>query len=308
MASWVLFASRRQLFGVAAAGDQDQARLLRDAVRRLVDCNPWLRTILDVQANRIVNSRTGSALQIISSDAPTSYGLTPDFAVVDEVTHWRSRDLWDALLSSAAKRSTCMFVVISNAGFLDDWTWQTRELIRTDPAWYFSRLDGPVASWITPENLAEQRRLLPPTAYARLWLNEWSSDAGDALPAADIEACVTLPGPILAPEQGYFYGAGLDLGIKRDHSALVVVGVQVGTGKVRIANVQSWAPPRGGQVDLAAVREAILTAHKHYKLVTLRFDPFQAASAGAGAMAGWCADGRDAFRRSELGPHGPHAA
>ena len=66
MASWALFASRRQLFGVAAAGDQDQARLLRDAVRRLVDCNPWLRTILDVQANRIVNSRTGSALQIIS--------------------------------------------------------------------------------------------------------------------------------------------------------------------------------------------------------------------------------------------------
>ena len=60
MASWALFASRRQLFGVAAAGDQDLARLLRDAVRRLVDCNPWLRTILDVQANRIVNSRTGS--------------------------------------------------------------------------------------------------------------------------------------------------------------------------------------------------------------------------------------------------------
>ena len=137
------------------------------------------------------------------------YGLTPDFAVVDEVTHWRSRDLWDALLSSAAKRSTCMFVVISNAGFLDDWTWQTRELIRTDPAWYFSRLDGPVASWITPENLAEQRRLLPPTAYARLWLNEWSSDAGDALPAADIEACVTLPGPILDPGAGLLLWCGL---------------------------------------------------------------------------------------------------
>ena len=98
------------------------------------------------------------------------YGLTPDFAVVDEVTHWRSRDLWDALLSSAAKRSTCMFVVISNAGFLDDWTWQTRELIRTDPAWYFSRLDGPVASWITPDesgratSFAAADRLCPAVA------------------------------------------------------------------------------------------------------------------------------------------------
>ena len=88
----------------------DQARLLRDAIGRLAYCNPWLSAIIEIQNYKVANPRTGSSLDIITSDAPTSYGLTPDAVVCDEVVHWRRRDLWDSLISSAAKRSTCMFV------------------------------------------------------------------------------------------------------------------------------------------------------------------------------------------------------
>ncbi|RMF24678.1 MAG: hypothetical protein D6760_02805 [Deltaproteobacteria bacterium] len=108
MAVWAVAFAPRPLAGVAAAADRDQARLLRDAIARLARLNDWLAATLDVQAYRVVNSRTGSTLEILSSDAPTSYGLTPDFVVADELVHWQSRDLWDSILSASAKRKHCV--------------------------------------------------------------------------------------------------------------------------------------------------------------------------------------------------------
>ena len=40
---------------------------------------------------------------------------------------------------------------------------------------------------MSPARLAEQRRMLPPAAYLRLWENVWSSGLGDALSPEDIE-------------------------------------------------------------------------------------------------------------------------
>ena len=230
MATFALFAARRPIRGVAAAADQDQARLLADAVSRLVQLNSWLRMI-EVQRDKIVNQVNGADLRILTSDAPTSYGLTPDFVVCDEVTHWAKRDLWDSLFSSAAKKASCLLLVIANAGFQQDWQWPLREAVRTDPDWIFSRQDGPVASWISLALLAEQRRLLPPAAYARLWLNQWSSGAGDALPEDAITKALTLVGPCesladLGP--GWLTVAGLDLGLRRDLSSLCIVGKSIG--------------------------------------------------------------------------------
>ena len=68
-----------------------------------------------------------------------------------------------------------MFVVITNAGLQDGWQWELREKIRSDPAWYFSRLEKPTASWISQATLDEQRRLLPAFAWERLWMNRWTA-------------------------------------------------------------------------------------------------------------------------------------
>jgi phage terminase large subunit-like protein len=225
--TFALFASRRKLIGVVAAADTDQAALLRDAVDKLVRLNPWLTKFIDVQRNVIVNPHTGSTLTIISSDAASSFGLTPDFVVCDEVTHWKKRDLWDSLLSSAAKRANALLLVICNAGYMDSWQWETRELIRQDPRWYFHQLQT-LPRWLSAESLDEQRRLLPPKVYARLWLNRWASGGGDALEEADILASLTQAAPLTKAEPGYVYVAGLDLGLTRDASALVILGKHVG--------------------------------------------------------------------------------
>ncbi len=316
MASWTLFASRRQLKGFGAAADQDQARLLRDAIDGLVRLNGWLASILRVDKYRVTNGRTGSTLEILAADVASSYGITPDFVVADEIVHWRDRDLWDSLLSSAAKRRHCMVVVISNAGFGESWQWEVREAIRQDASWYFSRLDRPVATWITPDRLAEQRRLLPRIAFDRLWLNRWSSGSGDALDHADIDRAVTLAGPLHKAEEGWAYVAGLDLGLSRDKAALAVVGRHIGyceekprpkrklstaaaamvdlglwdepepdepesiyhegTGRLKLARLHVWTPPSEGKVSIEEIENTIADLDRRFQL-QVGADPWQAA-------------------------------
>jgi hypothetical protein len=306
------------LSGIGAAGDQDQAHLLRDAIGRLLYVNPWLAKLLEVQSYRVLNARTESSLDIISSDAPTSYGLTPDFVIADEVVHWKSRDLWDSLLSSSAKRSTCMLVVITNAGLQDDWTWKLREAVRTDPGWHFSRLDGPVASWITPDRLAEQERLLPAVAYRRLWLNEWTTGGGDALTADDINLAFF---PDLRPQSGavpgFEYVAGVDLGVSRHASAVCVLGVRrthAGHGNIRLAFTRSWRPAKGKKVDLQEVEDALAVLHDSFGFKQLNYDPWEARhmasrlqSGGMGRPAGetrWGRQRREALPMVECPPTG----
>jgi hypothetical protein len=149
------------------------------------------------------------------------------------VTHWAKRDLFDSLLSSAAKRSHCLLLCILNAGFSQSWQWPLREAVRQDPGWFFHALDGPQASWISEATLAEQRRLLPAIAYARLWLNQWGSGSGDAIDPADLDAAIhstatATAGRITHPHREYIYTLGVDLGLKHDATALVTVGRHVG--------------------------------------------------------------------------------
>ncbi len=314
MVAWALFASRRKIKGVVAAIDRDQARLDRDAIDTLVRLNPWLGQVLKVGQYEVTNTRTGSRLEIISSDAASSYGLLVDFIVCDEVTIWPKRDLFDSLLSSAAKRKNCLLLCIGNAGFVDSWQWELREAVRQDAAWYFSRLDGPVASWITEANLAEQKRLLPRIAYERLWLNIWGSGSGDALDPDDVDRAVRLKGPTKRAKPGWCYFAGLDLGLSRDAAALAVVGVHVGwreetevaaelsdrqrmlieagladepepsysceevegTGRLRLARMEVWTPPSKGKVDLETIEEKIVQLHGVFGM-PVAADPWQAA-------------------------------
>lgn len=322
MTTFALFAARRPLRGVAAAGDQDQARLLADAVSRLIQLNSWLG-MLEVCRDKITNTLTGAELRILTSDAPTSYGLTPDFIVCDELTHWKSRELWDSLFSSAAKKATCLLLIIQNAGFSggsDPWQWHLREAIRQDRDWIFSRLDGAIASWITPQALAEQARLLPPAAFRRLWGNEWQTGSGDALPTDVIERALTLTSSLHAAEDlgpGWLTVAGLDLGLKRDASALVILGKHCGhveekskprpvnrlrkvlddagysdeyedetapesitvpgTGRIRLLGTARWKASEGAEVSIEAVEKSITRAHRRFNFAAVAADQWQAA-------------------------------
>ena len=250
---------------------------------KLLQLNPWLASILEVQNTRIINKHTESTLELIAHDVAGSWGTTPDFVIADECCHWPKQDLFTSLLSSAAKRSRSMFVTITNAGITDDWCWNLREKVRVDPSWYFHRLEGSCASWISKDTLQEQERLLPTMAYARLWLNAWSTGGGDALRAEDIEAAFK-PNlkPMTGKVPGYIYVAGLDLGVSRDASALVVLGINRANrsttdthGRIRLVHTELWRPSKTSRVNLQDVEDRILVLHQRYKFASVAYDPWE---------------------------------
>lgn len=288
-ACYLLAFAPRVLKTYAFAADRDQAALLKDACHRLTRLNPWLRDILQVDAKGVKNVACdhpgeGSTLSIETSDVGSSYGLLADAIFYDEICHWSEAGaaLWASILSTVAKRRSCLLVGISNAGFIDTWQHDLREAIKDDPAWVFSRKEGP-ASWISEEALEEQRRLLPASQFSRLWKNEWSSgDAEPALAPADIAAAFRTPCELemFGSEPSYNFVAGLDLGISRDHVGLVVLAVRKNedrddTSQLRLAHVRRWAPPKGHKIDLMAVEDEIRRVAQQFDSV-FGIDPWQA--------------------------------
>ena len=286
-AVWALAFATRPIRGYCFAADRDQAALLKDAMSTIIRLNPWLSDLLAVKTPGVVNVATGhpakgGKLDIFTSDVGSSYGILPDLIVADELVHWQGDGgLWHSLLSSAAKRKNCLLCTITNAGFCESWQWKVREAARTDPAWHFSRLDGPVASWLSASRLAEQRRMLPSIAYARLWQNQWTTGGGDALTQADIDAAFLQElSPLDGPEPGCLYVAGVDLGLTRDCSAVVVLAVRKGgrSSRIRLAHNRLWKPTLGKKINLIEVEQHILDLDRRFGLEVVAFDPWQAES------------------------------
>ncbi len=215
--AWILLAAKRAVSGIAAAADRDQANLIHRAIGRLASRNPDLCGDLKFVEHAIKNPANGSRLEVISSDVRSSWGALPDFVVCDELCHWEKPDLWYSLLSSAAKKPNCVLIVLTNAGVGRGWQWAVREHAQRDASWYFSSLNGPQAPWITDEWLAEQKALLPPPVFERLWLNVWQHSDGEFVSLAEAEACRDEQ---LSPQSrgvpGQWYVASLDYAEKHD--------------------------------------------------------------------------------------------
>ena len=277
MVAYALAFAARPIRGIAAAADADQAALLRQAIERLLRLNGWLQEALTCRQWKVENFRTGSDLTIISSDAPTSYGFLIDFAICDELCHWqegRGEELFGSVFSAMAKRRDALLVCAGNAGWMETWQARVRETVRDDPDWYFHAVCEP-ASWISPKHIEEQRRLLPPLAFDRLWANVWTSGSGDAIAPADIDRAVCESGPMSGSEEYDFWG-GLDLSVTRDTSAFVVVGREHTTNHLRLALCRAWTPPRGGKIDLVGIQDAVAEARQRYNLRNVIYDVFQA--------------------------------
>lgn len=174
--SWVMLYAARALRGYVVAADVEQAALVTGAIAGLQAANPDEFEPLDVARVSVRNKATGAELRLMGRDVASSFGITPDFLICDELTHWpkEGAQLWPSLRSSAAKRPHCLLAIRTNAGWCPSWQWQLREVARSNPdRWHFSTMDGPHAPWLDPAELAEQEKELRREDYERLWLNRW---------------------------------------------------------------------------------------------------------------------------------------
>ena len=100
-----------------AAADEGQAALLFDDVKGKFERHPTLRPLVRILQREVLVTATGSRLKVLASDAPSAYGLRPDWIAVDELAEWKRRDLWDSLWTATGKRPRCRVLVISTAGW-----------------------------------------------------------------------------------------------------------------------------------------------------------------------------------------------
>ncbi len=289
MILWLLAFAQRSIRIQVGAYDRNQASEQRLIIRSFIEIdsplNRLLAGVIEIQQNRVLahaktSGRPESVCEILTSDAWGSHGSRPDMVLANELTHVGSEAFMQTLLDNADKLPHSLVVIATNAGEIETWQENWRDIARESslepiPRWYFSALHEP-APWVSKADLDESRKRNPSHRFARLWQGVWSSGEGDGLNPDDIAACTTLDGP-QQPKPDRIYIGGLDLGVKHDHSALAVLAANYQSRTVELAFVESWRPEDfGGAVDLQVVREAVLRAERTYGLLGCGYDPWQA--------------------------------
>jgi len=154
------------------AADRDQGRLAIDSVAGYVTRTPEMVGAFDVRSFEVTARRSGCVLEVLPADAASAFGLRPAFLVVDELAQWAEtegpRRLFDATTSALGKVPGARCLVITTAGDPGHWSYRILEHARTDPLWWTHEVPG-VAPGADPARLAEQRRRLLPSTYARLF-------------------------------------------------------------------------------------------------------------------------------------------
>lgn len=273
--AWMLSA-RDGARGYLAASDRDQARLALDSLRGFLDRSPALRERVGVDAWRVSCVNSGASVEVLSSDASSSWGLRPEWLVVDELAWWAdtpaAAQFWDSLSSAMAKSETARMWVVTSPSAPSHPAHKLLAEARESALWSTSEITGPIP-WLDPARVEEQRRRLSEPQYRRLFLGEWC-DGDDQLAAAeDVDACVSHEGP-LEPRRGNTYVVGVDLGVRNDRSVATVAHLE--GEKVVVDRRAVWRGSRLKPISLGDVEEWIATTARLYNRAQIVCDPWQA--------------------------------
>ncbi|KXG42869.1 terminase large subunit [Tepidibacillus decaturensis] len=139
-----------------AAADREQASLVYNAIKQMIDQEPMLQEILKITDSKklIKNKNTGTFLKVLSAEAYTKHGINPTVVIFDELHAQPNRDLWDVMtFGSGAARKEPLYWVITTAGDDPDRKsigWEVHEYARKvqdgeieDPYWYVKIYGAP---------------------------------------------------------------------------------------------------------------------------------------------------------------------
>lgn len=138
----------------------------------------------------------------------------------------------------------------------------------------------PTMPWQTDKYLDEQMLSERPAAYIRLHTNSWVTSHEEFIPIEwwDIAAKAYPSGNAQIwgdhPFAKWPVVVGIDAGIKRDSTALVVVGYDAKRGKVGVVYHKIWSPSKDDQVDLElTVAKELSYVYTKFKVVSIVYDP-----------------------------------
>lgn len=239
---------------ISAAADREQAAVVFNIAREMVEKSPSLRAVTVVYRRELYVPSSDSRYKVISSEAYSKHGLNLHAAIIDELHAHSNRELFDVLTTSMGARRQPLTFIITTAGTdehsiaaeVHRYAEKVRDGVVTDPTYlpiiYAARDDADVwdeAVWracnpaLTSgfrsleemQTAARQAKEVPgrEQAFRQLYLNQWGTAAAARwLALAAWDACRVDPeGEEDLTGRRVFLG--LDLSTTTDLSALAIV-------------------------------------------------------------------------------------
>ena len=281
---------------IAIAADEQQARILLEAVAGLIRRSPRLTGLIQQTRNEF-RFPNRSFVRIMSSDTASFFGIGAAakrvIIIADEVGQWATPNLWYAAVSTLAKHEGNRLLALTNAGIANSWQQDARAAVEAAGGRVYA-VPGCPASWITEERLEQMRASLPAPIFRRYYMNEWVQEIGTAIDMADWDRCY---GPDLPPlDASTPCVAAVDAGISGDCFAIVTVSrggeksesqvVDTGRGfslllPAKVLEPEVWVrdcavwKPDGRAIDFNEPRDYLARLAREHRLVEITYDPFQ---------------------------------
>lgn len=295
----LLEADGAEVFSCAA--EREQAKLVFNAAKRMVEMEPELSAILKVYRDAIEFPETGSVYKALSAEAFTKEGLSPTFVAFDELHALPDRSLYDVMSLAMGARRDPLMVIVTTAGVMVDrfgqptvcnqlyeygkrvasreiedktfgMSWYQPDNLEADPADHKARLQANPSLGVVldPDDLDSA---LPPATpeneYRTKRLNCWVTGAQSWLPFGVWPKCAKPERKVSQTEEVVL---AFDGSWTNDSTALVGCTVE---GK-HIFKVRAWERPPEAQawvVPEGEVQEAVRKALADYNVVELVCDP-----------------------------------
>lgn len=242
----------------------------------------------------VIEFPDGTEIQALSSDYAGEAGANPGLTIWDELWAYlseASRRMYDELTPVPTRLNSLRFIV-TYAGFEgeSELLWELYQLglagerlyddlpvwVNKEASLYMYWDNEPRMPWQTPEYYAQQRKTLRPNAYRRLHRNEWVSAVTSYIPIEAWDACV-IPDmvPAIPPLSEPLF-VGVDIGIKRDTTAIVSLYWDGERKKLKLANHHIWHPTRAEPLDFeTTIEDYILDLNNHFRIGCVYYDPSQ---------------------------------
>jgi len=100
-----------------AASDRDQAAIVFDLAKQMVEASPALSQRAETFKRSVVVPASSSVYRVLSADVKTKHGFNAHGVIADELHAWPSRELFDVLTTGTRSRRQPLVVSITTAGY-----------------------------------------------------------------------------------------------------------------------------------------------------------------------------------------------
>lgn len=106
-----------EVYSVAA--DRDQASLVFNTAKRMVELSPVLSKSIEVidSKKRLVHTKSNSVYAVLPGDAAGALGTNPSAVLFDEVLTQRDRHLWDSMRQGFGTRKEPLLIAATTAAY-----------------------------------------------------------------------------------------------------------------------------------------------------------------------------------------------